>query len=109
MYNGPATTLRMTNSENRSPLNSRGRDGDSDAGTDTPNRDDTTEWVVSKALFCHQCRFFADPPASRCTHDQSSIVAFLDMDQVRVSACPIARREHEPDHPTDPTHSTSNQ
>ena len=113
MYDGPSTASQMTSNKHRSSPSTRDRDGGPGAGTDTHEQEDTAERVVPKASFCHQCQFFADPPVPRCTHEESTIVAFLGMDRVHVSACPIVRRErkrdhdHERDRPDEPAQSVS--
>lgn len=62
--------------------------------------DDTTATVeetryseVSKHRFCEQCEFFAEPPASRCTHEEANILEYLDMEHVRVVNCPIVAEQ----------------
>lgn len=46
-------------------------------------------YVVSKRNFCERCRFFSEPPDVHCTHDGTEIQEFVDMDHVRLYACPI--------------------
>jgi len=48
---------------------------------------------VSKHRFCEQCEFFAEPPASHCTHEEASILEYLDMERVRVVNCPIVAEQ----------------
>jgi hypothetical protein len=46
-------------------------------------------YVVSKRNFCERCRFFNEPPDVHCTHEGTEILEFVDMDHVRLHACPI--------------------
>lgn len=46
-------------------------------------------YVVSKRNFCERCRFFSEPPDVHCTHEGTEIQEFVDMDHVRLYACPI--------------------
>lgn len=46
-------------------------------------------YVVSKRNFCERCRYFSEPPDVRCTHEGTEIREFVDMDHVRLYACPI--------------------
>lgn len=46
-------------------------------------------YVVSKRNFCERCRFFSEPPDVHCTHEGTEIHEFVDMDHVRLHACPI--------------------
>jgi len=48
---------------------------------------------VSKHRFCEQCEFFAEPPASHCTHEDARILEHLDMETVRVVDCPIVAEQ----------------
>jgi len=53
-----------------------------------------TDAEVSKHRYCEQCEFFSDPPEASCTHEGTEIVAYLDMETVRVRNCPVvAQRE----------------
>lgn len=44
---------------------------------------------VSKHTYCEQCEHFSPPPDVSCTHGGTEILAFLDMDTVRVVNCPV--------------------
>jgi hypothetical protein len=46
---------------------------------------------VNKHSFCEQCEYFTGPPEIACTHEGTDILAFLDMETVRVADCPIVR------------------
>lgn len=46
-------------------------------------------YVVSKRNFCERCRFFGEPPDAHCTHPGTEIREFVDMNHVRLYACPI--------------------
>lgn len=48
---------------------------------------DVTE--VSKHDYCEGCEYLSDAPEIRCTHDGTEILAFTDMETVRLSNCPI--------------------
>jgi hypothetical protein len=45
--------------------------------------------AVNKHSFCEQCEYFTGPPEIACTHEGTDILAFLDMETVRVADCPI--------------------
>lgn len=47
------------------------------------------ETVVPKASYCEQCEYFAPPPEVRCTHEGTEILELVDMEHVRVVACPV--------------------
>jgi len=44
---------------------------------------------VSKHAFCETCEHFSGPPEIECGHGGTEILAFVDMETVRVSNCPI--------------------
>lgn len=44
---------------------------------------------VSKHSFCEQCEHFSAPPDVACAHEGTEILAFLDMETVRVVDCPV--------------------
>ena len=48
---------------------------------------------VSKHRFCEQCEFFAEPPASHCTHEEAEILEHLDMETVRLVNCPVVAEQ----------------
>lgn len=57
-------------------------------------------YVVSKRNFCERCRFFSEPPDVHCTYEGAEIREFVDMDHVRLYACPIVEeRDVQPDQP----------
>lgn len=59
-------------------------------------------YVVSKRNFCERCRFFSEPPDVHCTHEGTEIQEFVDMDHVRLYACPIVEeRGLDADRPVD--------
>ncbi|MFB6188617.1 MAG: hypothetical protein ABEI57_01925 [Halapricum sp.] len=74
-----------------------GRDGSvwEDLSTSMETEATTTEEgerrlsEVNKHSFCEQCPHFTGPPEIACTHDGTEILAFLDMETVRLADCPI--------------------
>ena len=50
--------------------------------------------VISKRI-CERCPFVADPPELACTHDGTTIHELVDVDHVRVSACPMVGPDGE--------------
>jgi len=59
-------------------------------------------YVVSKRNFCERCHHFSGPPDVHCTHGGTEIREFVDMDHVRLHACPIVEeRGLEDERPLD--------
>lgn len=50
---------------------------------------------VSKHSFCEQCPHFTGPPEIACTNEGTEILAFLDMETVRVADCPVVEEREE--------------
>lgn len=50
---------------------------------------------VSKHSFCEQCEYFTGPPEIACTNEGTDILAFLDMETVRVADCPVVEEREE--------------
>lgn len=50
--------------------------------------DDAERHQVSKGL-CHNCQFFSEPPAFRCTHEGTEISEVVDTDRFLVVDCPM--------------------
>ncbi|QLH84481.1 hypothetical protein [Halosimplex pelagicum] len=74
-------------------------DGDRDA-VDAPSEGEEDDVVtVSKHSYCEGCEYFSEPPDVACGHEGTDILAFVDVDSVRVSNCPVVeeRRELEED------------
>jgi hypothetical protein len=44
---------------------------------------------VSKHDYCEGCEYLSEAPEIHCTHEGTEILDFVDMDNVRVSNCPI--------------------
>ena len=44
---------------------------------------------VNKHRFCEQCEYFTEPPEIACGHKGTEILAFTDVETVRVADCPI--------------------
>jgi hypothetical protein len=65
------------------------------AGSAAEPREEVEEVVVSKHEFCEGCPHFTAPPDIECTHEGTSILEFLDPDEVRVKNCPIVRERRE--------------
>lgn len=63
------------------------------AARDGSSGEDVT--VVPKHRFCETCPHFSDPPEVRCTHDGTTILAFVGPDDVRVADCPVVRERRE--------------
>lgn len=63
-----------------------------DGTTDTVESDDA---VISKRSYCMRCRFFETPPTVRCTADDSRIVEFVSMSDIRVQGCPVVEGRHD--------------
>jgi hypothetical protein len=61
---------------------------------------DRTYAEVSKHSYCEQCEYLTDPPETACTNEGTEILAFTDMDTVRVVDCPVVaeRRRLEEEH-----------
>ncbi|WP_459194688.1 hypothetical protein [Halosimplex sp. J119] len=80
---------------------SDGATGAEAANADGPSspgdEDDVVE--VSKHAYCEGCEHFSPPPDVTCTHPGTEILAFVDVDTVRVADCPVVaeRRELEDD------------
>lgn len=55
----------------------------SDAGTTA-----RAERVVEKDAYCERCPFFSAPPDVHCTHEGTSILELVDVDNFRVADCP---------------------
>lgn len=45
--------------------------------------------TVNKHNFCERCEYFTEPPEISCTHAGTEIMAFVDIETVRVADCPI--------------------
>ncbi|ELY49213.1 hypothetical protein [Natronolimnohabitans innermongolicus] len=43
---------------------------------------------IDKRSYCHQCEYFATPPAVACTHDGTDILELSSTDTFRVADCP---------------------
>lgn len=50
---------------------------------------------VSKHRYCEQCEHFSPPPETRCTHEGTEIIEFLDMETVRLRNCPVVSENRE--------------
>jgi hypothetical protein len=50
---------------------------------------DRTYAEVSKHRYCEGCEHFTAPPRAACTNEGTEILAFVDMETVRVVDCPI--------------------
>jgi hypothetical protein len=55
---------------------------------------------VEKHTYCERCEHFTGPPETACTNDGTEILAFVDMETVRVVDCPVVaeRRRLEREH-----------
>ncbi|WP_135365567.1 hypothetical protein [Halosimplex halophilum] len=64
-----------------------------------PEGDEDDVVTVSKHGYCEGCEHFSPPPDVTCTHEGTDILAFVGVDEVRVSNCPVVeeRRELEDD------------
>ena len=49
------------------------------------------ERVIEKSAYCERCPFFSTPPDVHCTHDGTTIVELVDVEQFRVTNCPKVR------------------
>ncbi len=61
---------------------------------------DRTYAEVSKHSYCEQCEYLTGPPETTCTNEGTEILAFTDMETVRVVDCPVVaeRRKLEQEH-----------
>lgn len=50
--------------------------------------------VIAKHI-CERCQYLAAPPELRCTHDGTTIHELVDVEHVRVSACPMVGPDGE--------------
>lgn len=53
---------------------------------------------VSKHEYCESCEYFSEAPEIHCTHDGTEILAFIDMEHVRLSNCPIVAERQGLEH-----------
>lgn len=67
---------------------------DAQEGQFTPTESDGETQVISKRI-CERCPFVAEPPDLACTHDGTTIHELVDVDHVRVSACPMVGPDGE--------------
>jgi len=67
---------------------------DTQAGQFAATESDGETQVISKRI-CERCPFVAEPPELSCTHDGTTIHELVDVDHVRVSACPMVGPEGE--------------
>ncbi|QLH79496.1 hypothetical protein HZS55_20315 [Halosimplex rubrum] len=72
-------------------------DGDADGAPAEGEEDDVV--TVSKHGYCEGCEHFSRPPDVTCGHEGTDILAFVDVDRVQVSNCPVVeeRRDLEED------------
>lgn len=63
-------------------------------GQFSPVGGDGETQVISKRI-CERCPHVADPPELSCTHEGTTIHELVDVDHVRVSACPMVGPEGE--------------
>ncbi len=54
--------------------------------------------VISKRI-CERCQYVRDPPDLACTHEGTTIHELVDVDHVRVSACPMVGPDGETTQP----------
>ncbi|MFB6086739.1 MAG: hypothetical protein ABEJ84_08070 [Halodesulfurarchaeum sp.] len=54
--------------------------------------------VISKRI-CERCRYLQSPPILECTHEGTTIHELVDVDHVRVSACPMVGPDGEKTRP----------
>lgn len=59
------------------------------------SEDDRDVRLIPKST-CHGCPHVGDPPALRCTHDGTDIVAMVDTERFRVADCPMVVDEVDP-------------
>lgn len=50
--------------------------------------------IIEKHI-CERCQYLAAPPELRCTHEGTTIHELVDVEHVRVSACPMVDAEGE--------------
>lgn len=50
---------------------------------------------IEKHNYCHQCEYFAEPPAVGCTHDGTDILELASLDRFRVADCPVVLEDEE--------------
>jgi len=87
---------QLSESAEESVADAAGVEASADAGESATVDAETVDRdvrVVEKRL-CQGCEHFADPPATACTHDGTTIEAEVDTDHFRVVDCPVvAARE----------------
>ncbi|WP_436923481.1 hypothetical protein [Halosimplex amylolyticum] len=68
-------------------------------GEAAPTGDEDDVVDVSKHAYCEGCEHFSPPPDVTCSHEGTEILAFVDVDSVRVANCPVvAERRDLEDH-----------
>lgn len=65
------------------------------AGASDPVDGERTSAEVSKHSYCERCEYFSDPPEIECHHEGTEILAFLDVETVRVVDCPVVAERRE--------------
>lgn len=53
--------------------------------------------VVPKRDYCERCPHFAGPPEASCTHEGTTIEAFVGTGRVRLDSCPIVAERRSGD------------
>ncbi len=63
---------------------------------DTPDVErDGADAVVPKSRYCQNCRFFSDPPDTRCLNPDTEIVEVVDSEHFQVRNCPVVAERQE--------------
>jgi hypothetical protein len=64
-------------------------------GQFSPTEGESEETQVIAKHICERCQYLAAPPDLRCTHDGTTIHELVDVEHVRVSACPMVGPDGE--------------
>lgn len=64
-------------------------DSTADPTTGVSGRNSAANEVINKRTYCQQCPYFSKPPNVSCEHENTDIVAVVDIDHFRVRDCPM--------------------
>lgn len=70
-----------------------GEEPDPTDGIETGESPD--EHIVPKRAYCETCEYFSEPPEVHCNHAGTTIVEYVDLDNVRVRNCPIVEQRQD--------------
>lgn len=66
--------------------------GDAEGALEPLDVEDDGEYQLVSKRLCHSCQHFGDPPELHCTHEGTTIHQVVDVQQFRVSNCPMIDR-----------------